>query len=169
MSNEPYNRQPLSRFERWFLSPVIFLMRAVVVAVSLVIWAAVIPLWLYLILRSIAVLSFANVLNIWRGAGSMSTARLERDVAFWPRGCIAILRMLLGDYTPPDARPRHSLEALQETLLCILFYTAMILTTQLARDYGGLLVKARHAVLPQLQAASAALLHVVQTHTASLF
>lgn len=162
----PHPQPPLSRLERWLLSPINFIGRLGIVVVSLTLWCTVaLPVWLFLVLRAMAVLSFKNVANIYRGAGTVDVSRLEQVVVFWPRGFVAILRILAGDYDRGDLRPRHHLEAVQETLLAILFYTVMLFSAELARDYAWVVLKTRDWIIPHVQAGSGALLDLIRAHT----
>jgi hypothetical protein len=141
------------QFERWVVSPIIFLWRLGAAGISLTLWGTIVmAIWLFLVLRLMAVLALRSAINVYRGAGVPDVARFEQVVTFWPRGILIILRTVLGQYEPAEPRPRHPLEAVQETLLALAFYTLLALSVELARSYAWIVLAAKSWVMSALAA-----------------
>jgi hypothetical protein len=117
-----------------------YVMRLVAVCLFLLVWCTLILwVWVYMLAREIVRLWIANLVSIYRGAGTADPAPLDYAVSFWMRGVRAIVKLLEEDGEPGELRPRPPLALLWDTAFACLFFGWMVASWWLAPAIGALL------------------------------
>jgi len=114
--------QPPNALEAWLANAAV----NAFMCTTVVFWLTVLPLWFAHVLRTIASMSWQNVVSIHVRAQPIDVLRLERVVTYWPRGLMAILSTKdrpRGD--GPDFEPKHGKALLIETGVALLFYAGL--------------------------------------------
>jgi hypothetical protein len=111
---------PLGAFDRMIVAPVRALVFFTVALIALLLWIfPVLPIWLAMLLRSLAAFGTAMVLNLLRGQPLPPPDRLNYIVEFWVRGVRRILNYGGADQQAVQLSPFHSW---QELLIACIFY-----------------------------------------------
>ena len=113
--------QPPSALEAWLANAAI----NAFMCTTMVFWFIVLPLWFAHVLRTIASMSWQNVVSIHVRAQPIDVLRLERVVTYWPKGLMAILSTKERPRGGPDFEPKHGKALLIETGIALLFYAGL--------------------------------------------
>ncbi len=78
-----------------FALPFVLIARLFAVAVSLAIWSSIVLLvWIFIVLRTIALVSINNVMTVFRGGDVAPSRHLDQAVELWPCGFFSLLHSL---------------------------------------------------------------------------
>jgi hypothetical protein len=126
-----------------------FLIRLVAVLFILSAYCTVVfAVWLGSVMRAILAVAWRTTISAYSGTGTADFGRIERLVLVWPNGLFQILGILAGKPVYGELKPEQPMRVLLETLVTMLFFTWMVFSLELAKEYVPLLVKWQHAITP---------------------
>ena len=107
-----------------------------VALIALIIWCGVaLPVWLFVILRTMPTLAVRLVMDLYDGGGTHRVSRIDEIVRIWPRGLLAILRIVRGQHEPGFNAHCTPMQALIDTALAIPFYASLFCILLYAHRY----------------------------------
>jgi hypothetical protein len=111
-------------------APIILVARVIAFIVALTLWVfPIAPVWLALLMRTIAAFSWATVLNLFKGTQPPDEARLNFVASFWANGFVQILASLRSRAPVTQIMPSISLwNPWEELAIACIFYLYLATT-----------------------------------------
>ena len=101
--------------------------RLVVFLMAVAAWTfVVLPVWLVMILRAVAMFSLNNLLSVFNGGHGADPGPFERIVTLWPRGFVLFLGILRGTTEVERFLPPTSRILLIESGLAFVWWAALL-------------------------------------------
>src|SRR5262245_17774213 len=75
----------LGPVERYFIRPIIYLVKGGALGIAMLVWILFGPVWVAMVFRTMTAFSFATITSLFANNTIPNPARLEYVVAFWLR------------------------------------------------------------------------------------